>query len=134
MTVLALRVYYADTDAGGIVYHASYIVFCERGRTEFLRELGFDHGDLLASHGMAFVVRHIDAHYLAPSRLDDWLEVRTSIHELGRTRIVMAQSVARGDKVLFEMKVTLVCVGLDGRPVRPPESLMAAFEGSREHG
>ena len=132
MSTLSFRVYYADTDAGGIVYHANYLAFCERGRTEFLRSIGFEHKYLREHEGLMFVVRHIEADYLATAILDDLLDITTSIAELGKTRIVMKQTVRRGDKVLFEMKVTLVCINMEGRPIRPPEALIGAFMKTME--
>lgn len=128
----SLRVYYADTDAGGIVYHANYLAFCERGRTEFLRSIGFEHKYLREREGLMFVVRHIEADYLATAILDDLLDITTSIAELGKTRIVMKQVVQREGKVLFEMKVTLVCINMEGRPIRPPEALIGAFMKTME--
>ncbi len=132
MNILPVRVYYEDTDAGGIVYHANYLGFCERGRTELLRSLGFENKSLMERDGMLFVVRHIAADYLAPATLDDSLEIHTFIKELGRTRIVMGQSVVRGGKALFEMDVTLVCINREGRPIRPPDHVMRAFQESME--
>jgi acyl-CoA thioester hydrolase len=132
MTITPLRVYYEHTDAGGIVYHANYLGFCERGRTELLRALGFENTSLRDRDGMLFVVRHIAADYLAPAFLDDLLDVHTSIKELGRTRIVMKQSVQRGDKILFAMDVTLVCINLEGKPIRPPDHLIQAFTRNME--
>ncbi len=123
MAVISLRIYYEDTDAGGIVYYANYLKFCERGRTELLRSLGFENKSLMDREGLLFVVRRIEADYLAPARLDDLVEVHTSIGETGGTRFVMRQSVRREGKTLFEMDVTLVCVGLDGKPKRLPETL-----------
>jgi acyl-CoA thioester hydrolase len=129
---IPLRVYYADTDAGGIVYHANYLAFCERGRTEFLRSIGFEHKSLREREGLMFVVRYIQADYLAIAVLDDLLDITTSIAELGKTRIVMKQTVRREDKVLFEMTVTLVCINMEGRPIRPPEALIGAFTKTME--
>ena len=122
--VLPIRIYYEDTDAGGIVYYANYMRFAERGRTEFLRDIGYENGDLMEKEGIAFVVRKIDADYLAPAKLDDVIEVRTVIDSVKKTSFVMKQTVFRQDNALFQMYVTLVTVSLDTmKPVRMPEGL-----------
>ncbi len=124
-----LRVYYEDTDAGGIVYHASHIRFAERGRTEFLRNAGFLNSDLMSSLGVLFVVRRIEAEYLKPARLDDLLTVRTALQTIKNTSFVMNQKIMRGDDLLFDMNVTLVCINPEGKPVAMPPAVKAAFIG-----
>src|SRR5271154_3855573 len=91
-----IRIYYEDTDAGGIVYHANYLKFAERARTELLRSLGHDHHQVLKEHGLILVVRHIEIDYQAPSRLDDLLEVRTEAVSVGNTSVGLNQAVYRG--------------------------------------
>lgn len=121
---LPIRIYYEDTDAGGIVYYANYMRFAERGRTEFLRDLGYENGDLMEKEGIAFVVRKIEADYLAPAKLDDMISVRTVVDSVKKTSFVMKQTVFRQNNALFEMYVTLVTVSLDTlKPVRMPENL-----------
>lgn len=124
---LDIRVYYEDTDAGGIVYYANYLKFCERGRTELLRSAGFENKPLMEREGFIFVVRQLEADYLASACLDDMLRVETSVSSIKNASFAMKQSVYRKDRMLFDMTVTLVCVGTNGKPVRLPEHLKRAL-------
>ncbi len=108
--VLPVRVYYEDTDAAGVVYYANYLRFCERARTEWLRGLGFGQQALLADDGTAFVVRSVQADYLAPARLDDCLDVRTRVDSLRRASILFHQEIRRSDELLFVAKVLVACI------------------------
>ena len=123
-----VRVYYEDTDLGGIVYYANYLKYIERARSEWLRALGIDQVAMKEA-GFVFVVRRIEADYLAPARFDDLLAVETHVHEAARARIVLDQTVLRGGTALFSARVTLVCVGLDLRPARLPAGLRATLAG-----
>lgn len=125
--VYPVRVYYEDTDAGGVVYYANYLRFAERARTELLRDLGVDHMTLLAEDGLMFAVRRCEADYVKPARLDDLLEIGTRFIEASGASFWMAQTVRRADETLAEMKLRLVCVKSDGRPARIPEPLRAAM-------
>lgn len=116
----AVRVYYEDTDAGRIVYHANYLKFAERARTELLRTRGLDHTRLLAEHGGVFAVRRCSADYRAPARLDDLLEVRTSVAAMAGARMDLVQEVCRDGQILVVLEVTLVFLGADLRPRRLP--------------
>lgn len=118
-----LRVYYEDTDAGGIVYYANYLRFFERARTEYLRALGIDHAELKASHSLIFAVRSCSVDYQAPARLDDWLEIVTSLTALGASRLDMRQDIRHEERILTTAQITVVAVGLDGRAKRLPEPL-----------
>ncbi len=121
---LPVRVYFQDTDAGGVVYHASYINFMERARTEWLRSFGYSNAGLMKELGMVFVVRSLKLDYLRPALLDDMLAVTARIKELGRSRVALQQMVQRGNEVLVEAEVHLVCVALeDFKPVRVPDVL-----------
>jgi acyl-CoA thioester hydrolase len=122
---MPIRVYFQDTDAGGVVYHASYVNFMERARTEWLREhCGYSNGGLLKEFGAVFVVRSLKLDYLKPALLDDLLTVTAEVRETGRSRVLLGQTVLRGEEVLAEGEVHLVCVTLDGfRPVRVPDVL-----------
>lgn len=122
-----VRVYYEDTDAGGIVYHASHIRYAERGRTEFLRKIGFHNSGLMQENGVLFVVRRIEAEYLKPARLDDLLTVRTALHSMKGTSFIMRQAILREEQPLFSMDITLVCVDRDGKPVAMPPAVRSAF-------
>ena len=127
---LPVRVYYEDTDAAGIAYHASYLRFAERGRTEFLRNLGFAHGDLALTQGVLFAVTRCVVDFLTPARLDDLVTVTTSVTKVGGARIEMAQHVEAGGRVLTTLAVTLAV--LDARTLRPtrvPAALRVAFAG-----
>ena len=123
----ALRVYYEDTDLAGIVYYANYLKFIERGRSEWVRGLGIDQGQLKAETGVVFAVRRVLADYLKPAVYDDALVVETRLQSLGNARIDLQQSVLRDTQVLFTAEVTLVCMGADGKAARIPQALRAAL-------
>ena len=121
---LPVRVYFQDTDAGGVVYHARYLNFMERARTEWLRAHGYSNAGLMKEFGMVFVVRSIKLDYLKPALLDDNLDVTANIKEIGRSRISLAQGILRGAEVMTEAEVHLVCVSLATfKPVSVPEVL-----------
>ncbi|MDD5180836.1 MAG: tol-pal system-associated acyl-CoA thioesterase [Gallionellaceae bacterium] len=122
---LPIRVYFQDTDAGGVVYHASYVNFMERARTEWLRDrYGYSNAGLMNEFGVAFVVRSLKLDYLKPALLDDLLAVSAQIKDAGRSRVTLLQSVMRGDELLVEAEIHLVCVAMDNfKPVGIPEVL-----------
>jgi acyl-CoA thioester hydrolase len=121
---LPVRVYFQDTDAGGVVYHASYLNFMERARTEWLRTHGYSNAGLMKEFGMVFVVRSLKLDYLKPALLDDLLDVTALIKDFGRSRMSLLQTVRRGAEVLTEAEVHLVCVSLESfKPVSVPEVL-----------
>lgn len=124
-----VRVYYEDTDLAGVVYYANYLRFIERARSEWLRDMGIDQSALKRDSGLVFVVRRVEADYLAPAKFDDLLAVTSTLHEMGNARITMCQKVRRGDKLLFSAVVTLVCINDAGRPVRLPAALTQAMGG-----
>jgi len=120
------RVYYEDTDAAGVVYYANYLRFCERARTEWLRHLGLEQRGLLAAEHVAFVVRSLEARYLAPGRLDDLLTVATRIAGVGRASIDFEQRILRGEELLFSSRITVASVDTArGRPIAIPAALRA---------
>lgn len=119
---LTLRVYYEDTDMGGIVYYANYLRFIERGRSDWVREIGIDQLAMKAQ-GVVFAVRKVEAEYIQPARFEDVLEVRTTLDSLSAARMVMGQEVWRGDDLLFGAKVLIVCIGAGGKPTRLPAEL-----------
>lgn len=124
-----VRVYYEDTDAGGVVYHANYIKFTERARTEFIRTLGFECSRIEKDLGILFVVRHLEADYFIPARLDDMLRVKTSVAKVKNTSFVLRQSVYKGEDLLCDMHVTLVCVDTaQFKPVKIPQDLRTHLE------
>ena len=126
-----VRVYFEDTDAGGIVYHAAYLRFAERGRTEALRELGAPHQELVEGLGLIFVVRRIKVDYLAPARVDDLLMVATELLSLGGASLTLRQTVQAADGAARAvLEVLLVCVRLGtGAPVRLPARWRGALAG-----
>ena len=124
---LECRVYYEDTDAGGIVYHANYLRFAERGRTEFLRTTGYDHRKLKAEFELFLVVKHLEIDYSAPAYLDDLLQIKTKILELGNTSLTMQQSICRENRVLAVIKVVIVAVSLEGKALRWSPQLRQIF-------
>lgn len=158
---LPVRVYFQDTDAGGVVYHASYLNFMERARTEWLRAHGYSNAGLMKEFGMVFVVRSMKLDYLKPALLDDALEVTAQIKDIGRSRLTLLQTVRRrhgvaeqsgrepplrtssvtggyylneaevrrGEELLTEAEVHLVCVSLASfKPASVPESLRKQLE------
>lgn len=117
---LNVRVYYEDTDAGGVVYYANYLRFAERARSEAIRHaMGRDTG-LWKKEDPLFVVRHLEADYVSPARLDDFLTVTVDLAALGGASMEMRQTIRRGEEVLNRMKVTLVTVSQDGKVLRLP--------------
>lgn len=121
---LPVRVYFQDTDAGGVVYHANYLNFMERARTEWLRTHGYSNAGLMKEFGVVFVVRSLKIDYLKPAQLDDMLSVTAQIKDIGRSRISLLQAVQRDDEVLVEAEVHLVSVSIDSfKPVSVPEVL-----------
>lgn len=120
---ISVRVYYEDTDLAGIVYYANYLKFIERGRTEWVRDLGVDQARLKAETGVVFAVRRVEADYLMAAKFDDVLTVRTGLAKLGGASLVVQQDVLRGDDILFTAKVTIVAIGAAGHAVRLPDML-----------
>ena len=126
-----VRVYFESTDAGGVVYHAEYLKFMERARTEWLRHLGFDHQALARNHRMLFVVTSMSIDFARAARLDDTLAVSVRLESLGKVRCVFAQEVRRDDEVLVRAKVTVASVtGETFKPVEIPEALRRKMEAA----
>lgn len=121
--IFSLKVYYEDTDMGGIVYHANYLKFIERARSDWVRRRGIDQNRLRAE-GVVFAVRRIEAEFLAPARLDDALEVRTTVEAVRGTRLILLQEVALGTRPLFSARVQLAAIDMaSGAPRRLPAEL-----------
>ena len=119
-----VRVYFQDTDAGGVVYHASYVNFLERSRTEWLRTFGYSNAGLMKELGVVFVVRSLKLDYLKPALLDDLVTVTSQVKEIGRSRLNVQQAVLRDEEVLVEGEVHLVCVDVNTfKPVSMPDAL-----------
>jgi acyl-CoA thioester hydrolase len=129
---MPLRVYYEDTDAGGVVYYANYLAFMERARTEWLRSLGYENQQLLDEQGVVFAVRRAAVDYISPARLDDLLEVVVSLSRIKRASLVFEQQILRGDELLCKGEIMLVCVGLeDFKPTAIPDSIMQEINNDR---
>lgn len=127
-----IRVYYEDTDAAGMVYHARYLAFAERGRAEMLRWAGVPHEDLVREEGLIFVVRRIKIDYLRPARLDAVLQLTTTPTVMKAASAVLRQEFAVDGQPMVAMDVDLACVrGSDGRPQRIPAPWRQAFEEMR---
>jgi acyl-CoA thioester hydrolase len=119
-----VRVYYEDTDSGGVVYYANYLRFLERARTEVLRGLGFEQAQLARETGIAFAVRSLQIEYLKPARLDDLLEIVTTIGELGRAQVVFLQRLEREGELLVDATVRVACLDLaKGRAAAMPKEM-----------
>lgn len=130
--VMPLRVYYEDTDAGGIVYHANYLKFAERARTEMLRAAGIDQSELRDRQGLGFVVRRCTVNYLAPARLDDALEVHCELRALKGAAVEMVQKVCKAgeDEALVTLDLVVALVDVDGRPRRLPRDIRDRLAGT----
>ncbi|MFZ7129794.1 tol-pal system-associated acyl-CoA thioesterase [Avibacterium avium] len=127
---LAIRVYYEDTDAGGVVYHARYLHFFERARTDYLRELGFSQQALLDEHNLAFVVKTMQIDYRLAAKLDDLLTVETEISGIKGATILFSQQIKRNDVLICTAEVKVACVDLTKmKPVAIPQEIKAAFNG-----
>jgi acyl-CoA thioester hydrolase len=129
--LLPIRVYYEDTDFSGVVYHASYLRFLERGRTEFIRAIGIDQRAMHRDTGAAFVVRAMRIDFLRPALMDDAILIETRAIEAKGPILRLAQRITRPGEVLTEAEVTVVCVR-NGRPQRLPEAVRAAILAAQE--
>ncbi|WP_319025134.1 tol-pal system-associated acyl-CoA thioesterase [Nisaea nitritireducens] len=128
--VLRARVYYEDTDAGGVVYHANYLRFAERGRTEYLRDVGVSQSELSDEEGVYFVVRRSVIDFRLPARLDDALEIQTRIAGIKGASFEVEQTIAKAgaDSHLVKVDSTIACLDRKGRPVRVPKSVKSKLD------
>ena len=128
------RVYYEDTDAGGVVFYANYLKFIERGRTEYLRDLGFDQGKITKEKDIVFVVKSLSADYLSPAYLDDMLQVQTNIKLTKNASLVFTQKILNLEKntVLFNAEVKVVSVLKNNlKPCAIPQEIMEKLNGRK---
>ncbi len=126
--ILPVRVYYEDTDFTGLVYHANYVRYFERGRSDFLRLAGISHTALLERDDpMAFVITRMEIDFRSAARIDDALEVRTTYDAVKGPRLIISQRVTRAGVPIAEAKVEAACISLDGRAKRPPKGLVEAL-------
>ena len=134
MSSLIVRVYYEDTDAGGVVYYANYLKYIERARTEHLRELGFELATIANESGLVFVVKSVKADYLLPAFLDDTIEVQTSIELVRHASLIFAQKITNIEKntVLFKAEVKVVSVLKNNlKPCAFPQEIMEKLNGRK---
>ena len=123
-----IRIYYEDTDAGGVVYHANYLKFGERARSEFLRHIGHQCSTLAKDLSTLFVIKHIEVEYIRPAFLDEALQVITTITEMKNSSFKMRHKITKHQEVVCDLYVTLVCVDTNTlKPLRIPEILRAEF-------
>ncbi|WAP67328.1 tol-pal system-associated acyl-CoA thioesterase [Jiella pelagia] len=124
---LDVRVYFEDTDFSGVVYHARYLHFLERGRSDFLRLKGIGHRELMSGDfgaPMAFAVRRMEIEFLRPARIDDVLTVMTRTRQLGGARILLDQQILRGEDLLIEANVKVAVISPEGKPMRMPARVL----------
>ena len=126
--VFRVRIYYEDTDVGGVVYYANYLRYAERARTDFLAVLGVAQTRLLAERGVLFVVRECNVRYLQSAHLDDQLEVRTRVERVAGAAIDLSHDFVRDDGTPLNAMTVRVATVRDGRPVRLPDDIRASFE------
>lgn len=126
--IFPVRVYYEDTDVGGVVYYANYLKFAERARTEMLRTIGYSHSDMIEREGLAFAVRRCEADYIKPATFDDALEVHTGNIDIEAASLWMDQGIRRDGNELAHLRIRLVCLSREGRPARLPSGLKAALQ------
>lgn len=130
--ILPIRVYYEDTDTGGVVYYANYLKFFERGRTEWLRTLGLDQRALAAQEHVIFVVRHAQIAYHRPARLDDGIDIHTSVAETGASVLLFSQEARRGADLLATASIQVCTVHAETlKPIRMPSSIRTLLEKAR---
>lgn len=122
-----VRVQYEDTDMGGIVYHANYLRFIERARSDWVRKLG-NNQNAMRDAGIVWVVRKIEADYLASAKFEDVLDIETELVSLSGVRLTMAQVVRRGETEIFRASVMAVCMNTEGKPVRLPAEIRALMQ------
>jgi acyl-CoA thioester hydrolase len=133
--VLPIRVYFEDTDFSGVVYHASYLRWCERGRSDFLRLIGSDHRSLMSPsrrrQPAAFVVRRMQLEFLKPARIDEILEVTTRVKATAAAALTLDQRIGRDDRELFSAEVMVVLISGSGKPQRLDAALRDALQDAR---
>lgn len=132
MNEISIRVYYEDTDSGGVVYYANYLKFIERGRSEYLRDLGFEQDMLIAKHNTIFAVRRLNAQYHLPVKFNDLLTVQTLIKKAGYASLIFTQKIMHSgqNQVLFEAQVTVACLHADSfKPCGIPLMIKEKIDG-----
>ena len=123
-----IKVYYEDTDAGGVVYYANYLKFLERARTEALFTIGFNNKKIKEDYGALIVVKSCNIEYKKPSYLEDELKIRSFVKSVTKTSFFMSQFISRDDELIVEAKVHLVFVDKNGKPIKVPEDIFKDFK------
>ena len=132
MSKLEVRVYYEDTDSGGVVYYANYLKFIERARSEYLRELGFEQDQLIKEQNVIFAVRRLQADYRSPARFNDLLTVKTQLKKVGKASLDFSQKIAISgqNQVLFEAQISIACLQADSfKPCAIPQRILEKING-----
>ena len=125
---LKLKVYYEDTDAGGVVYYANYLKFMERARSDALKSLGFTNKSLIEENGTYIIVKSCNINYIKPALLEDDLEIKSNIKKITKTSFFMLQKVFKGNDQITEAEIHLVTIDKKGKPVKIPERLNQELE------
>ena len=126
---LPIRIYFEDTDSGGVVYHSNYLKFMERARTEWLSALGIDQRHLKQDNHIMFVVHRIDIQYKLPARFNDNLIVKSELKDIGSSKIEFRQMIYRNDEMLIDASVDVACIDSEKfKPVRIPPTIKQAME------
>ena len=118
-----VKVYYEDTDSGGVVYYSNYLKFLERARTEMINSIGLSNKKLLEEHKTLIIVKSCNVEYLSPSKLEDRLQIYSSIESLNKASFVMIQDIKKDDDLIVKAKIKLVTVNYEGRPIKIPSVL-----------
>lgn len=129
---MKVRVYYEDTDSGGVVYYANYLKFIERGRTEFLRSLGFEQDQLIEQENIIFAVKSLSADYVSPARFNDLLNVETTLEKARRASLIFSQNITdlEQNKVLFKAQITIACLNAQSfKPCAIPGEILEKING-----
>lgn len=132
MSNLKVRVYYEDTDSGGVVYYANYLKFIERGRSELLRNLGFEQDQLIDHQNIIFAIRSVQADYLSPARFNDLLDVDTQVKEVRKASLIFSQKIMDlgKNKVLFKAQITVACLNAQNfKPCAIPSNILEKLNG-----
>jgi acyl-CoA thioester hydrolase len=119
----SVRVYYEDTDSGGVVYYANYLKFTERARTNMIQQLGFTLNQLHDDHDCIFIVKKVNCEYLQSAKLEDFLEVQSSIIQVKNASFELEQNILRDGKIIFQSNIIMVCVNNQGQPKKIPEKI-----------
>ncbi len=128
-----VRVYYEDTDAGGVVFYANHLKFFERARTEMLRAMGYEQDELIASEGIIFVVRSVQVDYLSPARFNEQLQVSAKVSQAKKVSLTFEQTITRGDEVICKGIVQIACLNVQTmRPKAIPETLFSALRAHKK--